>query len=478
MNNKLLTAILVLAALIAGWLIGGSRSDTGTGDSPASGSEREILYWKAPMDPSYRRDGPGKSPMGMDLVPVYADEFDGDEGVVAIDPTVVNNLGVRTATAERRRLSRRIETVGYVGYDEDTVSQVNTRVEGWVESLSVRAEGDPVVRGQVLFELYSPTLVNAQEEFLATLGGSSRRLIEASRERLAALGMNASEIARLERERSVRQRVPVVAGVDGFVSFLGIREGAFVTPATNVVTIAGLDSVWVEAEVLERQSMWVEAGQRAEVVVDHSPESRWQGVVNFVHPELDPATRTLKVRFRIDNTDRELRPNRFTRVTVYAAETGPVVSIPREALILGGRVDRVVVALGGGRFRAQPVEVGIESGDLVEIRSGLSAGERVVTSGQFLIDSESNIDSALGRLSDHDGMGHESMDHETMNHESMDHETMDHESMDHGSMERDTMDHDAMDHADMDHESMNHRPAETGAGDTGERAGEHEGHRP
>jgi Cu(I)/Ag(I) efflux system membrane fusion protein len=355
-------------------------------------------------------------------------------------------------------------------------------VEGWIESLSVRAEGERVTRGQVLFELFSPTLVNAQEEFLASLGSSSPRLLRASRERLAALGMDASEVERLERERRVRQRVPFVAGADGYVSFLGIREGAFVTPATNVLTIAGLDSVWVHAEVLERQANWVEAGQRAEVLVEHAPDARWQGVVDLVYPEVDPVTRTLKLRLRIDNAGRALRPNLFTRVIVFATGTGPVVSIPREALIRGGRGDRVVVALGDGRFRAQPVEVGIESGDLVEIRTGLSVGDRVVTSGQFLIDSESNIDSALGRLSGESadgGMDHGSMDHGEMGRESMDHSGMDHGSMDHGGMDHGSMDHgemggESMDHSGMEHGSMDHGDTDNG---DGEAADEHEGHR-
>jgi Cu(I)/Ag(I) efflux system membrane fusion protein len=357
------------------------------------------------MDPTFRRDEPGKSPMGMDLLPVYADE-PGEEGVVSIEPAIVNNLGVRTAVAERGVLSRRIETVGYVGYDEDTLHHVHTRVDGWIEKLAVNATGDPVKQGQVLFELYSPTLVNAQEEFLATLGSSVQGLADASRQRLLALGVSASEINRLARERQVRQRIQMSADSDGFVAHLGVREGIYVTPATDIMSIAELDQVWVIAEVFERQAAWVQPGQQADVELDYLPGKRWQGTVDYVYPELDETTRTLKVRLRFDNTDESLRPNMFARVTIFGTETDAVVHVPRSALIRGGKVNRVVVALGDGRFRAQAVEIGIESGDRVEIRRGLADGEQVVTSGQFLIDSESNIDAALERFQSGDHEGH------------------------------------------------------------------------
>ena len=400
MKKALLITLTALISIVIGIGLGRSWLSGGDGASEAAATgERQILYWKAPMDPNYRRDEPGKSPMGMDLVPVYADEVgDEDPGVVSIDPEVVNNLGVRTAMVESGALSRRIETVGYVGYDEDTLHQINTRVDGWIERLAVKATGDPVRRGQSLFELYSPTLVNAQEEFLATMNSRTQGLVEASRERLVALGVTKAEIDRLARERTVKQRVRVFAQTDGFIAHLGVREGIYITPATEVMSIAELDRVWVIAEVFERQAAWVRPGQRAEVELDYLPGQRWQGTVDYVYPELDQQTRTLKVRLRFDNADEVLRPNMFARVTVYGTETGSVTHVPREALIRGGKVDRLVVALGEGRFRTQPVEVGIESGDRIEIRRGVSAGDRIVTSGQFLIDSESNIDVALSRM--------------------------------------------------------------------------------
>jgi Cu(I)/Ag(I) efflux system membrane fusion protein len=402
MNSKILIAAAFVITVIAAFLAGRSFQD---GSSPSaaattSDGEREILYWVAPMDANYRRNEPGKSPMGMDLVPVYADEADSQPGVVKIDPTIVNNLGVRTAVAERSVLMRPIETVGYVTYDEDTVQHVHTRVDGWIEKLITRATGDPVERGQLLFELYSPTLVNAQEEFLTAARSGNAALLKASRDRLAALGVSASEVSRLEKERTVRQRVRVYAESDGVIVHLGVREGIFVTPATDVMSIAKLDRVWVIAEVFEQQSSWVKPGQKATVKLDYLPGETFNGTVDYVYPELDPETRTLRVRLRFDNADVQLRPNMFARVAIAAEGFGSVVNVPREAVIRGGSMNRVVVALGNGRFQAKPVRIGIESGDRVAIRSGLEEGETVVVSGQFLIDSESNVESALSRMED------------------------------------------------------------------------------
>ena len=399
MNKTTYTAIAILVAIVIGVLIGRSMGtpDDMVGGTPAGG-EREVLYWVAPMDPNYRRDEPGKSPMGMDLVAVYADEVDGQPGVVSIDPVIINNLGVRTQKAAYGPLSQRIETVGYVGYDEDTVQHVHTRVDGWIEKLATKATGDPVKKGQLLFELYSPTLVNAQEEYLTALRSSNKLLLGASKDRLAALGVSKGEVARLTKERTVHQRVRVYAEADGVIAHLGVREGIFVTPATEIMSVAELDKIWVLAEVFERQAAWVKAGQKAMVELDYLPGKMWHGVVDYVYPELDPKTRTLKVRLRFDNAAETLRPNMFSRVTIEAEGLGAVVNVPREAVIRGGSVNRVVVALGEGRFLAKPVKIGIESGDRVAIRSGISEGEEIVVSGQFLIDSESNIEAAMSRM--------------------------------------------------------------------------------
>ncbi len=395
-----------IVTLIVGIAMGllGSRWMTSGGDPKGAvgeEKEREVAYWVAPMDANYRRDEPGKSPMGMDLVPVYADEAGhGAAGTVKIDPTVVNNLGVRTEVVSIGVMNRRIETVGYIGYDEDSLHQINTRVDGWIEKLLIKNDGEPVTRGQVLFELYSPTLVNAQVEYLAALAGRSSSLRKASRDRLAALGVTAGQIDALRKSRKAAQRIQIRARADGLVTRLMVREGVYVTPATAIMSVARLDSVWVLAEVFERQSDWVRVGQAADVRLDYLPGRIWRGKVDFIYPELDPVTRTLKVRLRVDNSDETLRPNMFARITIEGTATEPVVNIPAQALIRGGRLNRVVVALGDGRFRSKAVEVGIESGDRVEIHSGLDRGDLVVTSGQFLIDSESNLEAEFARMGD------------------------------------------------------------------------------
>jgi len=322
-----------------------------------------------------------------------------------------------------------------VQFDEDTLHHVHTRVDGWIEKLATKATGDPVEKGQLLFELYSPTLVNAKQEFLAALRSNNTVLLQASRERLMALGVTESQIAQLQKDRTAGQRVRVYAETDGVIAHLAVREGIFVTPANEVMSIAELDKVWVLAEVFEREAAWVKPGQMAMVELDYLPGKMWHGTVDYVYPELDPKTRTLTVRIRFDNEDEMLRPNMFARVTIHAKDTGPVVHVPREAVIRGGNIDRVVAVLGEGRFRSRPVTLGIESGDRVAIRSGLEAGEEVVVSGQFLIDSESNIEAALARMDAEDmeiPSDQGEMDHSQMDHDETDKSEMDHSQMEHG----------------------------------------------
>ena len=399
MTTRTLVAVALIVGLVAGtWLGRHALTPDAGGDAGQTAGEREILYWVAPMDPSYRRDEPGKSPMGMDLVPVYANDDTTAGDIVSIDPAVVQNLGVKTEPARLGRLHRLVETVARVGYDEETIHHVHTRVDGWVERLLVKAAGDTVTKGQLLFELYSPTLVNAQQEYLAALGGNSQVLLDASRERLEALGVTAEEIRKLESSRTVRRRVSFFAPSDGVVVMLGVREGMYVTPATDAIAIANLDSIWVIAEVLERQASWVAPGQAATVSLDYLPGETFQGNVDYVYPEIDPVSRTLRVRLRFDNQHHMFRPNMYASVTIAGLPTDEVVHVPRRALIRGGDGDRVVLALGAGRYRSVPVEAGIESGDRMAILRGIEAGDAVVVSAQFLIDSEANITSALSRF--------------------------------------------------------------------------------
>ncbi len=371
----------------------------------AADGDREVLYWVAPMDANYRRDKPGKSPMGMELVPVYADAGNGSG--VTISPEMVQNLGVRTAVAERSRLWRSIDTVGYVDYDESKVSHIHLRTEGWIENLVVQSEGERVTKGQRLFNLYSPELVNAQEEFVQALNAGNKGLIRASRSRLGALGIPASQVKRLEKTRKPSQTIPIYASQDGVVSSLSVRDGMYVKPDIRIMSLADLSSVWLLAEVFERQADWVEVGQPAEVSLAFLPGRTWEGKVEYIYPSLDPKTRTLKARLRFPNPDEALKPNMYANVKIYGGAKDDVVVIPIEALIRTGREERVIIARGAGRFEARQVRAGIESGDWVEILEGVQPGENIVVSGQFLIDSEASLKASMMRMTEPDSSGNQ-----------------------------------------------------------------------
>ena len=365
--------------------------------SPAAMAD-EPLYWVAPMDPGYRSDKPGKSPMGMDLIPVYADNGSAAGSRVNILPEVVNNLGVRTAPVRRETLSRKISTVGYLDYDETRISHIHTRTEGWIERLAVRAEGEQVGEGQLLFELYAPTLVNAQEEYLQALASGNRLLSQASAERLLALGVSPAQVKQLEQHRKVAQYVRFHAPQSGILSRLNVREGMYVKPDTEVMSLANLDQVWLLAEVFERQAGWVKKGQAAEARLPALPERTWSGEVEYIYPDLDPVTRTLRARLRFDNTERLLMPNMYAHVEIHGEPAREILTIPHEALIRGADMTRVVISLGNGSFEVREIRAGMESGDRVEVLSGLEEGEEIVVSAQFLIDSEASLNAGLQRL--------------------------------------------------------------------------------
>lgn len=387
MNRTLTNLLVALPALLTGLIA----------YPVLSAEEDEVLYWVAPMDPNYRRDEPGKSPMGMDLVPVYANAA-GDNNSVSIKPAMLQSLGVRTALVERGKLWRLINTVGYVAFDERKLSHLHLRTEGWIEKLNVKSDGERVKKGDVLLELYSRELVNAQEEYVQALRGSNDYLERASRERLEALGMSSAQIKQVKRNKRAYQKVRILASQDGVIDSLNVREGMYVKPDTELLTLADLSSIWLLVDIFERQADWVAAGQPAEVSLGYLPGRLWEGEVEFVYPTIDPMTRTLQARLRFDNLDEALKPDMYADVRIYAGPKDAVLSIPREALIKTGDSARVIVALGEGKFRAQEVNAGIESGDFVEVISGLEEGERVVTSGQFLIDSEASLRASFGRM--------------------------------------------------------------------------------
>lgn len=363
---------------------------------------RKILYWVAPMDPNYRRKEPGKSPMGMDLVPVYADEQADSKDTVKISSAVVNNLGVKIAKVKQMDLSRIIDTLGYVTVDEKNIEHIHSYADGWIKVLNVKTTGELVKKGQLLMELYSPTLNSAQEELLLALKNNNRVLIRAGEKKLLTLGMAQSQINKLKKTRRVMELVKIYATQGGVVSQLNVREGKFIKPDTDLMTIEDLSHIWIIAEVFERQAAWVKEGQVAIATLPYMPGKTWQGVVDYVYPELDQKTHTLRVRLTFPNPDLTIKPKMYANVKIFSKTIKNALVIPRSALIRTGEGDRVIVALGDGRFKAMPVRVGIESGQYYQILSGLKIGEHVVTSAQFLIDSESSLKAGLGRMQSHD----------------------------------------------------------------------------
>ena len=395
--------VITAIAMGVGWYAGQTPSKATNQQQTVLKKENKLLYWVAPMDPNYRRDKAGKSPMGMDLVPVYDEgdsAIDNEVGVsVRISPAVENNLGVRTAVVASGNLWRKIDTVGYVGLDESRVSHIHLRVDGWIENLAVSVEGERVKKGQRLFDIYSPKLVNSMEEYVQSLRSKNRRLINASREKLFSLGVSKQQITQLNKTREIPQTASFYASQDGIVSMMMVREGMYVKPSTQVMSLADLSSVWVLAEVFESQSEWVKLGQSADVELSFIPGRTWEGVVDYVYPSLDAKNRTLKVRLRFDNRDESLKPNMYTNVSIYGGAKENVLSVPIEALIRSGGNERLIISRGNGRFIQREVISGMESGNWVEIKSGVKVGEKIVISAQFLIDSEASMRASLLRMS-------------------------------------------------------------------------------
>ncbi len=391
----------------------GTLFHAGSAMDADSSAEPQPLYWVAPMDSNYRRDKPGKSPMGMDLVPVYANEGNAEEGSandnsLRISPAVVQNLGVVSEPAQVRSLSEVIRTVGIVQYDENKMIHIHPRVEGWIEKLHVKAAGDPVKAGQPLYELYSPELVNAQQEFVAELARGQQGLIAAARERLSALQISDRFIRQLERQRQVQQSITFYAPQSGVVDNLNIREGFYVQPGATMMSISALDQVWVEAEIFERQASRVKVGQSVSMTMDFLPSRQWQGQVDYIYPTLDGQNRTLRARLKFANPDLTLKPNMYAQVSIHTDAGRSGLTVPKSALIRGPEQNRVVLDLGQhnghGRFKSVAVDVGVFTQDHVEITSGLVADDRVVTRAQFLLDSESSKSSDFVRMTDAHGI--------------------------------------------------------------------------
>ncbi len=395
-SRILLAGVLTLGLGIA---IGWWMARDWTNDRPPEESTEaasDVLYWYDPMRPEVHFDKPGPSPfMDMALVPKYGTGKDG--GGISISPRVTQNLGVRTAPVRAVEIAPRMTVTGSVAIDERSRVTVSTRAAGWLERLDVRAAGDAVRRGQRVAGLYSPDLLAAQEEFLLALRTDDAALLPAARRRLALLGIGSGQVQRIASRGAPERQIEILAPIDGVVTELPVQEGVALSTGMPVVTLADLSQVWVFAEVPESQGAWLQVGQIVEIGLADPRADLTQGRVDYLYPELSPATRTIRVRILVPNDKFALRPGMTTRVTI-AGEPRNALVIPTEALIRSGMRSAVILADGDGQFRPVAVESGVEQGDQTEILEGLKAGEKVVVSGQFLIDSEANLRGALERL--------------------------------------------------------------------------------
>lgn len=406
MKTKTRKIVLALAAAgmmgalgYAMYTIGVRQGSAAHAGAAAADKGRKVLYWHDPMVPGQKFDRPGKSPyMDMPLVPVYAGDEAG-QGTVAISPQVQQNLGVRTAEVTLSRLAPVVEAVGSVAYNERDVALVQARSSGFVERLHVRAPLEAVRKGQPLAELYVPEWVAAQEEYLAArrMQGIAG-LADAARQRMRLAGMTDDQIRQVERSAKVSARMTIAAPASGVVAELTVREGMTVSAGAPLFRINGLDSVWVIAEVPESLLARVKAGDEVQAHAASLAGTAFTGKVSAILPEVNPATRTVKARIELANPGHRLLPGMFVNVRFTALAGQEVLTVPSEAVIQTGTRSVVMLAQGGGKFAPVEVETGSEAGGRTEIRKGLSAGQQVVASGQFLIDSEANLKGAVARM--------------------------------------------------------------------------------
>lgn len=404
MNRIQLTLSLIAAAAVlagAGFYAGrqgrsvDAPAPSGAASSPAG---KRILYWHDPMVPSQRFDKPGKSPfMDMELVPVYADAGSADGGV-KISPTVQQNLGLRHATVRRSEVASSFDAVGAVQFDERLNVAVQTRVAGYIEHLAVRAPMERVRQGQALATVFAPDWLGPQNELLALRrAGAAPELVAAARERMRALSIPADLIRRSEETGTAQARFTLHAPSSGVIAELGVREGVAVTPGMTLFRIAGLEKVWAVAEVPEAQALRLVPGQKARAVLQADPSRTFGGELKEILPQVSANTRTLQARFEVDNKEGRLAPGMLLRLQVAGPAASRLV-LPAEAVIRTGRRTLVIVHGQGGDFEPREVSLGTEFGDDIEVVQGLKEGEQVVASGQFLIDSEARLRTALGGM--------------------------------------------------------------------------------
>ncbi len=376
---------------------------------------KKIKYWAAPMDPTYIRNEPGKSPMGMDLVPVY-EEDGGDKAAastIRIDPVTIQNMGVRLGRVERKPLVKHIRTFGNITYDERRIYTVNTKFSGWIEKLYVDFVGETVKKGQPLFDIYSPELLTAQEEYLLALQHNrdlkdssypsiregAQRLLKASRTRLRYWDLSEKQIKTIENTGNVQKTLTIYSPARGVVMKKNAFQGHYVTAGQNQYEITDLSRVWVDVDIYEYELPWVRKGMPAKMELSYIPGKIFYGNVLFVYPFLSAKTRTATLRLEFPNPDYQLKPDMYVNVTLESAIAGDSLVIPQEAVIDSGVRKIVFVALGKGKFQPREVKLGVEGNDNeFQVLEGLKENEAIVISAQFMLDSESRLREAIQKM--------------------------------------------------------------------------------
>jgi len=384
--------------------------EEGQSEKPAV-PKRKIKYWQAPMNPSYISDQPGKSPMGMDLVPVYEDEV-GEPGKIKISPATTQNIGIKTEKVRRKTLTREIRTVGNLTYDERKIHHIHTKYGGWIEKLYVDFTGKEVKENSLLLDIYSPELVSTQEELLLALQyvdsledspfpevkKGSERLLETTKRRLKLFDVPDHQIQELIKTQKIKKNLHVHSPARGFVIKKNALHGMYVQPGTTLYMIADLSNIWVMADIYEYEVPWVKVGQEAEMSLSYFPGKKFKGKITYIDPFLDPKTRTLKVRMEFANPKWELKPDMYANIKLKSVIAKSGIAVPEQAVIRSGAKDLVIIKNSKGSFESREVSLGVQAEGYYQVLKGLRKGEEVVVSSQFMIDSESRLMEALGKL--------------------------------------------------------------------------------
>jgi Cu(I)/Ag(I) efflux system membrane fusion protein len=457
-------ALRTIGILTVGVMLGTALTYSFLGADPAQ-DKAAPLYWVAPMDPNYRRDAPGKSPMGMDLVPVYAqNDTPTPSDTVRIDPQVRLNMGIRTVKATKQVLTTSLRTAGSVTFNGSLQHAFYPRLAGWIDTVAITDNGERVVAGDTLFSVYSPELITAQEEWLRALQHNDTRLVKAARERLLSLGVAPSVLATIAKEGQPLHAVPILAPISGVIDHLAVQRGTYVSPTQQVLTITPTDSWWVNADV--RGALKESELRDAHIVVyaPNHPGAKEGGVIDHLYTTVNALNGGYAIRGTVSNQHDRLKPGMIVEIDIHPRQRETSIVVPTDAVIRTIEGDRVVLRTPTGDFRVVPVEVDQYGQSKVSLLRGLKEGDEIVVSGQFLLDSEANRGSALARLTPAEnpaGASHSpsDADHSTMHHESMHHESMHHESMHHESKQHESVHHDTMQHSVSQHGPADHNTA-------------------